>query len=325
MTRILSFSLAMLIFTACQTARNSTSDIHLPAQRNIASSTNLIKFLRRLSKSTNIPEHALEKSIISYIKDPTVRMGHRNHVALGLTDDQARRINSLSDDLPYMDKVRKWAMENITVVNSKISKSIAAETYNAIVVNSRGVKNPYLYVKPSTSTRSSVRLRQQETSPVNLITDKQQRLLSDIDELANTSAKKVYQNNLEIFNSRSASSPTVLANGQEIIESAALITKKTGINAMGEGCQTFNKTASREILETKANVDLYRAQLIEDAAHAKAGRTFASVDDISKSSRLTQDEIDLATRKAFQDVLGYTDDESRLALKRLKSKPCKLY
>ncbi len=125
--------------------------------------------------------------------------------------------------------------------------------------------------------------------------------------------------------SRGAQNPAIHANGQEIVESAALITQKTGLKAMGEGCEQFSKTASMETLEIKANIDLYRAQLVEERAVQKAGRQFASVDEIPEASRLTAQELDDITVQSFRDVVGYTDDEARAALARLKKKPCKLY
>lgn len=329
MNQILGLLFTVVIFSACQSAKKADQIAlkNIPMHRSVASSQTFIRFLQKISKRAKIPQTALEESILKYIKDPVVRGGHRNHIVLGITDDQARRISSLSDDLPYMDKVRKWVTENITLINRNISRDIAEEVFETIIVQSRGIKNPYRLVGShiESDARSMIRARQIQSSPVSVLSNKNQRLLNDLEDIVDSSTKKIYQKNLDQFQARSKTDPIALANGQEIVESAVLITRKTGHRAMGEGCEEFSKIASLDILEAKANVDIYRSRLVEDMAHAKAGRTFASVDDIPAAARLTQDELDSATRKAFQDVLGYTDDEAHLALSRLKKKPCKLY
>ena len=189
--------------------------------------------------------------------------------------------------------------------------------------NTRGLTNPYkLSVNESSAQLTS---RQQQTSPFRSITHKQDVILKDIESIKDKGIQKLHRKNLAEFQKRGSESPSVHANGQEIVQSATVITRKTGLKAMGDGCEEFTQNAAAETLAIKADVDLYRAQLIEDLAHDKAGRSFASVDDIPADKRLTQEELDYATQKSFQDVLGYTDDEARVALRRLKSKPCRLY
>ncbi len=310
--------LSTLVFS-CQTNRNTYKE----HGRVLASGQIFSKFLKQLSTETKTTTEALEKNIIEYIQARSVNNNHPNYMAVGLTEDQAMQIKSLKDDLPFMPKVRKWAMENINKVNPSIERQVAENVYQSIVVGERGLYNPYRVI--GDGNLGSIRARQQKISPLKSLSEKQERLLKQIKQLDNRKVESVYRKNLAIMQERGKSSPGAFANGQEIVESAALITKKTGIKAMGEGCEAFTKNASLEVLEVKANVDLYRAQLIEEMAHNKAGRTFASVDDIPSSQRLKPEDVDNATVKAFQDVLGYTDDEARAALRRLKGKPCRIY
>lgn len=295
----------------------------MPEGRTIASGQVFQRFIRQLSQQAKMSADDIERSIVNYIKTRASNNAHGNYMAIGITEKQAQKIKNLSDDLPFMPKVRKWAMENIDKINPSIRRKMAAEVYEAIVVGKRGLTNPYTF---QTAVRtSSRRVRREVVSPIQSISEKQQRILNNIRGIKSRGIQNTYRKNLAAMQSRGSQNPAVFANGQEIVESAARISRKTGIKAMGDGCENFSKSASAEILEIKANVDLYRAKLIEEMAHNKANRIFASVDDIPTSLRLTADDVDQATMKAFQDVLGYTDDEARLALKRLKGKPCKLY
>ena len=62
-----------------------------------------------------------------------------------------------------------------------------------------------------------------------------------------------------------------------------------------------------EILESKANVDIYRAELVNN-------RVPSSID-----------ELDEVTKQALKDVLRLSDVQAQNYLKNLKNAPCKVY
>ncbi len=305
MTKFLILISMLTLMVGCQTSPQKKG------KRVLASGQLFSKFIRQLSTQTNKSEEALEQEIIAYIKGRSANSNHPNYVALGITEDQAGQIKNLSDGHAFMPKVRKWAMENINKVSSSIDKKIAAEVYEAIVVAQRKSINPYEVISPTSNRR---RNRQKVVSPISSISEKQERLLASIQQLENSKVEKVLRKNLAAMQERGMTTPAALANGQEIVESAATITRRTGLPAMGEGCEAFTKSASLEVLEIKANVDIYRARLVEQM-----------VDNNGAGVKFTSAQLDDATKKSFQDVLGYTDDEATAALRRLKGKPCNLY
>lgn len=311
--------LLVLFLVSCQSHYSS----HLPQTRGVASGEVFSKFVRSLSQQAKMSSDDIERSILTYIKQKGTNNTHHNYQLMGITEEQAGQIKSLNDNLPFMPKVRKWAMENMDKINPRISKGTISDVYQSIVVEKKGIINPYAI--SSDASRTARQSRRQTLSPIQSISEKDQRILDAIRKINNRSVEDVYRKNLASMQSRGAQNPAIHANGQEIVESAALITQKTGLKAMGEGCEQFSKTASMETLEIKANIDLYRAQLVEERAVQKAGRQFASVDEIPEASRLTAQELDDITVQSFRDVVGYTDDEARAALARLKKKPCKLY
>ncbi len=311
--------LLVLFLVSCQSHYSS----HMPQTRGVASGEVFSKFVRSLSQQAKMSSDDIERSILTYIKQKGTNNTHHNYQLMGITEEQAGQIKSLNDNLPFMPKVRKWAMENMDKINPRISKGTISDVYQSIVVEKKGIINPYAI--SSDASRTARQSRRQTLSPIQSISEKDQRILDAIRKINNRSVEDVYRKNLASMQSRGAQNPAIHANGQEIVESAALITQKTGLKAMGEGCEQFSKTASMETLEIKANIDLYRAQLVEERAVQKAGRQFASVDEIPEASRLTAQELDDITVQSFRDVVGYTDDEARAALARLKKKPCKLY
>ena len=118
----------------------------------------------------------------------------------------------------------------------------------------------------------------------------------------------------------------IISNGRHIVESAFLITKKTGISSMGKGCDSFLKNAPEKIFSMKANIDIVRAQIIQKMSLEKnLNKPFKHYTEIPKDRRLAQSDIDTGTKEAFKKVLGHTDEEAELALSVLKKKPCQLY
>ena len=70
---------------------------------------------RQSQKSaTKYTSDQIEKKVLEYIKRQEKDMAFGNWSKMGLLDDQAKQINGLYDDLPYMNKVHKWVSENIT-------------------------------------------------------------------------------------------------------------------------------------------------------------------------------------------------------------------
>ncbi len=291
--------------------------------RNLATGEMWRTFIKQFSKSANMTEEHIEKSIIRYFQTKASNSTHGNYVSIGITEDQAQRIKTLGDDFAYMPKVRKWSLENMDKIFPSVKKNVLQDIYKEIVVSNRGIRNRY---QPITNNSNTRRHRQRQISPIKSLSEKQEHILASIRQLDNRSIETILRKNLSIMEKRGSSSPAILANGQEIIESATLISQKTGLKGMGDGCESFVKNASSEVLEVKANIDLYRSHLIEKRAYNKNnGRSFASVSDVPKELRLTQAELDRATKDSFKHVLGYTDDEAAHAIKRLKSKPCRLY
>lgn len=289
--------------------------------RRIASTPILKTFLREVSQRAKIKStQELEEQVLNYIKRQSKDSSYGNWVQMGISDSQAKRISSLYDDLPHMHKVRKWVTENITkIVN--VEKRFAREAYELINQGHLVYKNPY-----SASTVSSkIVSKRSSISPFKSINDKKSRVLENIQNVGNSKASREYRGLLLDFQKRSASEPAIFSNGLEMVESGAAITRKTGLKAYGPGCRSFNEKASFEVIEIKANVDAYRANLIAQKAEEKAGKAFKNFSDIPTESRLTAAELDSATIKSFEDVLGYSNVEAKAAVRRLKRKPCQVY
>lgn len=289
--------------------------------RRIASTPILRTFLREVSQSAKLKStRELEEQVLRYIKSQSKDSNYGNWVQMGISDSQAKKITSLYDDLPHMHKVRKWVTENITKI-VKVEQRFAREAYELINKGNLVYKNPYA-AKEVTSRIGSNRT---SISPFKSIDDKKARVLDNIQNVGNPNASREYRGLLLDFQKRSASEPAIFSNGLEMVESAADITRKTGVKAYGPGCRSFNEKASFEVIEIKANVDAYRANLIAKAAEDKAGKSFKKFTDIPEANRLTSAEIDEATVKSFEDVLGYSNVEAKAAVRRLKRKPCQVY
>lgn len=324
MLKILPSTLLILIFNSCQSF-NSVG--HHSTQRKIANSTILKTFIDDIARKTQgtvnkMTSSEIEKKILEYIKRKEKNTSHGNWSKMGILDDQAVKINTLYDDLPYMKKIHRWVTQNITSI-VPITPSTAKESYRAIINKSTDGFNPYALTEQelkalTISTRNS-------TSPFNSSHMSEVYIKSKIRRIKDSSIRKLYQNNYKLYNSQINSNPTASANIHSMLDSATSITKYTGRSAMGKGCKEFHKNASVEILEMKANIDLLTDKLVQIKATQKAGKSFSSIDDIPKSSRLTSQEIDESRIEAFKKVLSYTDEEARIAVGRLKRSPCQVY
>lgn len=317
MKLLFTLTVLSLVIMSCQS--------HKPEYRyngrRIASTPILKTFLREVSQRAKIKStQELEEQVLNYIKRQSKDSSYGNWVQMGISDSQAKKITSLYDDLPHMHKVRKWVTENITKI-VKVEKRFAREAYELINQGHLVYKNPY----SASSVTSKIASKRGTISPFKSINDKKSRVLENIQSVGNSKASREYRGLLLDFQRRSRTEPAIFSNGLEMIESGAAITRKTGLRAYGPGCRSFNEKASFEVIEIKANVDAYRANLIAQKAEEKAGKAFKSFSDIPTQSRLTASDIDEATIKSFEDVLGYTNVEAKAAVRRLKRKPCQVY
>jgi len=318
-------------------------------ERKLANTRVLQTFLKSIArKSGNVGAAQLEKQIQNNFKKFVMQTPDGSDVGnwarMGITKEQASKINSLYDDLPYMNKVHKWIMENVTVLARGIKPSIARTVYNEIAGTGRVMTNPYAGMNDDLAELTLSRRAQnrpgalrnnnadqlgRSSSIYDDISARQRRIASATESLnvkgLDKNAKKYILEHLNLSDDFVKNNPLLASNINHSAESALSIVKKTGKPAVGPGCKSFNEKASTEILELKARVDMRRAQIIEEKAYLKAGDNFNSVDDIDDALRLTKKEMDEATEEAFEEVLGYTKVEARSALKRLKSKPCKVY
>ncbi len=317
--------LSVLVLSSCQSFNSQGPD--MSAKREIANTGFLKGFIDDIARQTQgtanrMTSAQIEKKVLAYIKRKERDMAYGNWSKMGIMDDQAKNINGLYDDLPYMNKVHKWVSQNITSI-IKVESRVAANAYK-VIVNQTGKKfNPYKLTKKELNALTVA--KRSSSSPFESSHVREVFIKGEIRAVKNSKIRKIYQDNYKLYSQRVKSDPTIAANIDEILESATTVTKRTGHSGMGKGCKTFNSKASVEVLEMKANLDIYRAKLIEEKAFRKAGGPFDKLDDISTSKRLTTQEIDEATEEAFEKVLNYTREEAKLAVRRLKRAPCQVY
>lgn len=334
---ILFFTFALL---SCQSTPSRK------VERSIANTTLLRTFLREVSDQSK--RHAaselqqqVERRLKEYIRQSPDSGDFGNWTRMGITKDQAMKIESLYDDLPYMNKVQKWVMENITILAKEVKPSVARSAYNKILGKSGSLFDPYHGLTDDVQDLAMARRNQTmpghlrrkapaQSKPKTVVEELQSRnnrLIAATEKLegVDDTAKQYLLNNLKMGDDLVKTNPMVASNIHHSVEGSLLITKKTGRRAVGKGCKAFNEKASGEVLELKARVDMRRAELIEKKAYDKAGGVFDSIDDVPANKRLTQSEVDDLTEEAFEDVLGYSRVEARAAIKRLKSPPCQVY
>lgn len=328
--------LILILFIGVSCQHNSGMHSESKASRSLANNSVMRIFLQEVANKTkSMTAKSLEEEAIKFIKyhNSTTNIG--NWEQIGITREQALRIRSLYDDLPYMNKVRKWVRSNITKVY-QVQASVAEQAFEVIMRGKTGYINPYTFHAQGATGLALA--RRKSLSPFLSVNEHQkrvaltiERLTKDFDKLSKSSARSLkslqtmYKESMVVMIRRGKKSPSLLANGNEIVESACKITQKTGRPGMGAGCKKFNETAAESIISNKADIDQLRAQIIEERAYSKAGKYFESFNDIAPEMRLTQVEIDEATIEAFKRVNAMTDDEARVALQRLKQNPCKIY
>lgn len=308
--------------------------------RSLANTTLLRTFISEVAgQSENLAakqiQSQIDKRFKEFIRENSDNK-NGNWVRMGITRDQAMKIESLSDDLPYMAKVHKWVMENMTTLVKEVKPSVAAKAYANITGKTGNIHNPYASMSDDAAdltasarnfTMPSHVKVEAKNSVASELKRKNGRLIAAVDEIqtADPNAIKNLKANLESTAKMIKENPLSAANIQQSLEGSLAITRKTGKVSVGPGCESFNAKASERVLELKSRVDQKWAELIEKRAYDKAGFEFKTVDEVPGAKRLTEKEIIEEQENAFSEVLGYTRLEARAAIKRLKNKPCRVY
>lgn len=316
MLKLLNFGLFLTFIVSCQSNPISTN-------RSIA---NVVKidswkdFVKAFSGQAKMSEDKVEEAILSYLKKKPEGATHSNATLAGISDDQIRQISSFSDDLPYIGKIKKWSLENLDQVFPKLKNINYSEIYKTAVIRDRGIYNPY-----SHTLRSKLINRKERLLVKSNIDQGNLMVVDQIMQVSSKDSKELLLNSLKEYKARGKTEPSIAVNGQEIIKSAILVEQKTGLRGLGKGCEDIIKTASRTAIENKASVDIERALILERMAYEKnQGRQFASISDVP-NVKFTQKELDQATELAFRNVMKYGPDQAKKAVRKLKSRPCKVY
>lgn len=324
MKKFLILVLTTLFLVSCQ---SHNSSFNSKGSRNIANTVVLRNFLDDIArqmtkKGERITTVELEKKIMSYIKRKEGDMAHGNWTKMGLNKVQADDMKSLYDDVPHMRRVQKWVSENITRI-VKMSDDVAYNSYKLIMKESGSMINPYAYGKAASTNMMSTRRAlikppAMTKTPYQSINDKSSRVFTQIADVKDQAIKKIYMKNYMDLASRGKIDPRLMANTNEILESATQITKATGRAGLGSGCNAITKNASDDVIDGITSYMNQRSKMIQ-----------AEMKRITKDGRkATKAEIDnimnKVDREAFEVSHGYTPIEAEAAVKRLKNKPCKV-
>lgn len=310
---ILNYLLVFVILSSCQMTPPKQS-------RAIASTEVWRQLVKSLSRQGAMTEEKVEQTILQYIKR-SPKGDDLDYLPSGISNKEAQLISSMDDQHIFMAKVRKWASENLDLIFPHMDKNTLSNIYKQHIVRDRGIVNVY-----TARVNSQIRARSNEMSPFQQAKEKDLRILAQIETIESSEIKDSLKKALREFQKRGVDSQAARTNGHQILESAVLIYQKTGKSGIGDGCEAFIKTASDEVLASKANLDLYRAELIEQMAIKRNdGRAFASVDDVPLHKRLDENDLDNATMQAFQDTMGYNPSQARKVVNNLKNPPCKVY
>lgn len=343
MTRVY-FLCLIFALVSCQSSRSRFSPSL--SGRSIANTPVLKMFIQELAQDSGRVaskelQQKVEENLIDYLRAEVGKDEAGNWVRMGITKEQAMKINSLYDDFPYMNKVQKWVMENITTLVKDVKPSSARNAYNKILGKNGSLFDPYQGMADDVQAMTTSRRNQNmpahlrekpaaQSEPKTVeqeLKSRNNRLIAAAEELevADATGRQYLIDNLKFIDEAAKTNPMVASNVIHSMESSLLIMKKTGQRAVGKGCTDFNQKIAGEISEIKARVDMKMAELTEARAYSKAGEVFDSVDQVPMERRLTEGELDEIREEAFQDVLGYTNKEARAAIKRLKSPPCQVY
>jgi hypothetical protein len=250
--------------------------------------------LQTKNTSNRVTTAQIEKKALAYIK--------QNHKKMGLTKSQADDITSLYDDIPAMNGIHKHLTRHITDI-LPINSNIAQKAYKSII-QKPGSINPYS--AQGRSLRESTLSARSSASPNSPTNFDDALVRSEIRSIDDSAVRRLHQDNYKLYKKRMTDDPIAAANINEILDSAAVVYKRTGRAGMGKGCKKFTENASSDVLFQKRQVDDVRAALMEERAFEKAGGPFSKIDDVPVSKRLTPDEVDEITEEALAKVLNYT-------------------
>lgn len=303
--------ISVFIFAGCQTAPKVEQRERY--NREIATRKLIfVDFVESLAKKTKMSVTDIDDSIIKYLKTTESNSNFGNHAASGMSEKQVESLDSLLknvDDQPHIAKVQDWVMENMSRINPKLyPKDVVRSSYNEVMKTAHKTA----YKAHSTVVDSAGLAKKYNVSSIPAISENQYQIVEFIDTLIKPYGRKIasrYKKVLQEFGKKGHTSPEALANGQSIVLSAARITERTGLPAMGEGCEALVKTMSKQVLANKADVDAETFRIL-------VGKT---------QSKFSPKDIDNARVQAFEAKLGHTPDEARAALSRLKKEPCKMY
>jgi hypothetical protein len=186
--KILSILLFVLfVATGCQ----SQKSLSPYASRSLASTPAFTRFLEKLASgsSKKYTAQKLEREILEYLRTKPSGKQHGNWKYAGLSEDEAKMIESLDDNHVYMPKVRKWVAENVTRIFPSIQRNIASDAYDIFMQGRRFYTNPYK-VSGSVAAHSSSRRRNIRPER-NIIPDSRVRLLQEIRELLLTIKRSI--------------------------------------------------------------------------------------------------------------------------------------
>lgn len=324
MKRILILILTTAILASCQSHHSVTNS---NGSRDIANTIILRSFLddvtrQMSSKGQKMTTQQLEKKIMEYIRHKEKDMATGNWTKMGLNKLQVDDMKSLYDDLPHMNRVHKWVAENITRIVDGID-DIAYNSYKLIMRESGSTINPYAYGKSGSGNLMSSRRNLIKPPPITKtsyqsINDKSSRVFTQIADVKDQAIKKVYMKNYMELANRGKLDPRMMANTNEILESAAQITKVTGRTGLGSGCNAVTKNASDDIIDGITSYMNQRNKIIQ------AEMKKLTQDGRKATKQQIDDVMNKADREAFEISHGYTPMEAQAAVNRLKNKPCKV-
>ena len=293
--KILLIATLATTLVSCQLSRKAAT-----TNRQIASTSVFKNVITDLKSQLNLTEDQIQQKVISHLMDETSQT--KNFKLAGINKDQADAITSLDGGEAYMLKVRKYVMENMDSIFPNADKQTLSQIYNTQVLKGEAGLNPYA------AATGRIRNQSRSIEPTFRLEQKGRKLLSEIEKVQDTQTKNDLKELYNTLKNRSdIDQPEVLANGIEIIESATKISQTTNLRGVGVGCKEFIKDAPLEILESKANVDIYRAELVSSRAPSSI------------------DELDEVTEQALKDVMKLSDEQAKNYLNNLKSSPCKVY
>lgn len=180
MAKINFFILIIILCVSCQHQNGTIGST--PPNRSLANNSVMRIFLQEVANRTKtMTVKNLEDEALKFIKYYNSKTNVGNWEQIGITKQQAQKIKSLYDDMPYMNKVRKWVRSNITKV-SMIQSNAAEQAFEIIMRGKPSYINPYKYHSQGTS--GMVSSRRKSISPFLSVTQHQTRVAQNIQDLS---------------------------------------------------------------------------------------------------------------------------------------------